>query len=85
MTHNSLDTVHVVLDLSALTNHPTEGLLDTDDIRQCHTSLGWGNGETGGNRKDCNDECQDDTQEVQTNTEPSLHRVSVVHQKEKKE
>jgi hypothetical protein len=56
---DTLDRVHVVLQFGDLTNHPSEGLLDADDVTERDTGLGRGDGKPAGDGKNGNDESEE--------------------------
>lgn len=74
--YNSLYTVHVVLNFRSLPDKPPECLLNANDVGQRDTGLRGRDAEPRANGQDRDDECQDDTQEVQPDSKPSLIRHS---------
>ena len=73
-TYDALDTVEVVLNLCSLSHQPSECLLHTDDIAQHNTHLRGRDAVARGDGKNRHHEGEQDTQKVESDTEPSLVR-----------
>ena len=67
-THNTLDTVEVVLDLGGLADQPPKRLLDGDDVREDDAGLRGRDVEARADGEDGDDEGEEDAKEVEADT-----------------
>ena len=74
--HDALDGIHVVLQLSDLTNEESEGLLNADYVAERDAGLGGGDGEPGDDGEDGDDKSEKKSERIYSQTQPTLVRDS---------
>ena len=76
---DTLNAVHVILDLGALAHEPAERLLHADDVRERDAGLRGRDVETGADSEDGDDEGEENAEEIEADTQPALRElISVV-------
>ena len=65
---------HVVLQRGEVTKHPCEGLLDADGMSEHDTDLRRGDGEPGGDGEGGYDQSEENTEDIDPDTQPTLIR-----------